>query len=100
MARKPLQRYTTLLESFVDGKLSYNKFIITYLNLFQYDSHQFDLTQAEFRLIERVFFAIDEYHPEPELSQISEEQFQSEVREALEQLRELDEESSPDDSAS
>lgn len=83
------KRFLSLIERFVEGELSEKAFTKEYLALFKRQDQPI-LPEAEFRPIENVFFALDEYHPDPQLSQIPEEQFQAEVREALEELHALD----------
>lgn len=99
MLSQTAKQYLSLIEQFVDGTRSEATFSEKYMALFQCQDQPI-LPEPEFRPIENVFFALDEYHPDPELSQIPEKQFQAEVHEALEQLRALDEETSAGTSTS
>jgi len=99
MLSQTAKQYLSLIEQFVNGTLSEATFSEKYMTLFQCQDQPI-FPEPEFRPIENVFFALDEYHPEPELSEIPEEQFRAEVREARDQLRVLDEEISAGDSAS
>jgi hypothetical protein len=99
MISSTAKQFLSLLEQFVEEDLSEATFSKKYLALFK-DQDRPNLSESEFRPIENVFFALDEYHPDPELSQIPEKQFQAEVHEALEQLRALDEETSAGTSTS
>ena len=99
MLSQTAKQYLSLIEQFVDGTRSEATFSEKYMALFQCQDQPI-LPEPEFRPIENVFFALDEYHPDPELSEIPEERFRAEVREARDQLRALDEETSTDDSAS
>lgn len=64
-ARKMANKYIQLIISFIDHKIPTEQFESSYLDLFKHDEEQ--VAGAEFDILEKLFFAVDDYVVDPEL---------------------------------
>lgn len=97
MLTNAAERYIPMMKCFLGGQWTEREFMRTYLYFFKNDDRSLYLSKDEVRHIEQVFFAIEDYHWEPQLSEISREEFEAQVGEALKGLQDLEERSSEDD---
>jgi hypothetical protein len=58
-------KYRDLISDFIDGQLSADNFESMYLKVFKADEDQ--VPSPEFDVLEKLFFAIDDYVADPEL---------------------------------
>jgi hypothetical protein len=81
-------KYRDLISDFVSGRLSAQDFESTYLRMFKSDNDQ--VPGHEFDLLEKLFFAIDDYVDDPELrvkvSGLSDDDLRISAKEAYTQL--------------
>jgi hypothetical protein len=84
-----IEEYKTLMQAFLDEKLSPKEFETAYLSAFK--SQPDDLDEATFAILSDVFWAVDQYWEEIPAGKdtnllISEERLRHEVSRALQQL--------------
>ena len=85
-----LKPYESLLTSFIDGKIQPVQFEKDYINLFQ--DHNSELTEAEHKIVEEMFFAVDDFCADPELREegdLDEKQLLKEASRSLEALKKV-----------
>ena len=87
---RSLDEHIELMEAFLSGRLSVDRFERQYLDLYSSDATL--RGDAIFRVIDDVFFAVDEYCGDPDLRgeyDIDEDQLRDRVRAALSALADL-----------
>jgi len=89
-AERMAAKYAQLISSFVDGQISAQEFESAYLKLFKHDKDQ--VPGTEFKILEDLFFAVDDYVEDPELRKrvhgIDEEELRTRARAAYRKLYE------------
>jgi len=83
-----VSKYRDIISDFVSGRVSAQDFESAYLRVFKSDKDQ--VPGREFNVLEKLFFAVDDYVADPELrkkvSGLSDDELRTSAKEAFVQL--------------